>query len=487
MIYYIVISLSQRKPLTVWAFQSNIKLMESIPHKHCPVLVVDDDEGLLLSIKATLVSSGLPEPALVSDSRRVWDLVGEYDFQLILLDLMMPHLSGMEVLQKVKEQSPSVECVIVSALDDVTSAVKAMSLGASDYLVKPLNSDKLVALVNRTLEKHTVQHELQRLGSKKVFSNLKNPEAFADIIAEDEAMALIFHQVEAVAGTDYSVVIGGESGTGKEMLARVIHKLSNRSNAPFYAVNMASFSKTIFEDEFFGHAKGAYTDAASDKMGFFEAAYGGTLFLDEITELEPSLQGKLLRVIEERELYRLGSTEIRNVDVRIIAATNRDINEEIVRGAFRADLYYRINMYNIKVPPLRERQKDILPIARHFLKIHAEINNKKIHSLSPELEQRLLQYSYPGNVRELENIIAAAVLQEKGQTISLASTLNLLPYEGPERRRHVELLTLEELEKRHIEKVLEISGGNRLKAARILGVNVSTVYRKIEKYNLGQC
>ncbi len=471
--------------MTVSAFQSNIKIMESIPHKRSPMLVVDDDEGLLLSIKATLVSSGLPEPALVSDSRRVMDLVREYDFQLILLDLMMPHLSGMEVLQEIKEYSPQVECVIVSAIDDVTSAVKAMSLGASDYLVKPLNSDKLVALVNRTLEKHSVQHELQRLGSKKVFSNLKNPEAFADIIAEDEAMALIFHQVEAVAGTDYSVVISGESGTGKEMLARVIHQLSNRSHAPFYAVNMASFSKTIFEDEFFGHAKGAYTDAGSDKMGFFEAAHGGTLFLDEITELDPSLQGKLLRVIEERELYRLGSTEVRNVDVRIIAATNRDINEEIVRGAFRADLYYRINMYNIKVPPLRERQRDILPIARHFLKIHADINNKKIRSLSPELEHRLMQYSYPGNVRELENIIAAAVLQEKGETITLASTLNLLPYEGPERRRHVELLTLEELEKRHIEKVLEIAGGNRLKAAKILGVNVSTVYRKIEKYNLG--
>jgi len=390
----------------------------------------------------------------------------------------------MEVLQTIKGQSPDVECVIVSAIDDVTSAVKAMSLGAFDYLVKPLNSDKLVALVNRTLEKHIVQNELQRLGSKKVFSNLKNPEAFEDIIADDEAMALIFHQVEAVAGTDYSVVISGESGTGKEMLARVIHKLSNRSNAPFYAVNMASFSKTIFEDEFFGHAKGAYTDAASDKMGFFEAAHGGTLFLDEITELDPSLQGKLLRVIEERELYRLGSTEVRNVDVRIIAATNRDINEEIVKGAFRADLYYRINMYNIKVPPLRERQKDILPIARHFLKIHAEINNKKIRFLSPALEGRLLQYSYPGNVRELENIIAAAVLQEKEETINLASTLNLLPYEGPERRKHVELLTLEELEKRHIEKVLAIAGGNRLKASKILGVNVSTVYRKIEKYNL---
>jgi len=280
-------------------------------------------------------------------------------------------------------------------------------------------------------------------------------------------------------------VISGESGTGKEMLARVIHKLSNRSNAPFYAVNMASFSKTIFEDEFFGHTKGAYTDAANEKIGFFEAASGGTLFLDEITELDPSLQGKLLRVIEERELYRLGSTEIRNVDVRIIAATNRDINEEILQRNFRSDLYYRINMYNIKVPPLRERKKDILPIACHFLKTHASANDKKIRTLEPELEQRLMQYSYPGNVRELENIIAAAVLQEKGKTLTLATTLNLLPYEGPERRKNVELLTLEEIEKRHIEKVLEITAGNRPKAAKILGVNVSTVYRKIEKYGLG--
>lgn len=458
--------------------------MESIPLKHSPVLVVDDDEGLLLSIKATLVSSGLPEPALISDSRRVIDLVREYDFQLVLLDLMMPHLTGMEVLRRIKKAAPDVECVIVSAIDDVASAVQAMSLGASDYLVKPLNSDKLVALVNRTLEKHTVQYELEQFGSKKVFSNLKNPQAFADIVAEDEAMALIFHQVEAVAGTDYSVVISGESGTGKEMLARVIHKLSHRSNAPFYAVNMASFSKTIFEDEFFGHAKGAYTDAASDKIGFFEAAHGGTLFLDEITELDPSLQGKLLRVIEERELYRLGSTEIRNVNVRIIAATNRDINEEILKGAFRSDLYYRINMYNIKVPPLRERQKDILPIARHFLKTHARANDKKIGSLAPDLEQRLMQYSYPGNVRELENIIAAAVLQEKSKVLTLASTINLLPYEGPERRKHVELLTLEELEMRHIQKVLDVTGGNRPKAAKILGVNVSTVYRKLEKYKL---
>jgi DNA-binding NtrC family response regulator len=458
--------------------------MESIPENHTPVLVVDDDEGLLLSIKATLVSSGLPEPALVSDSRNVMVLMREHHFQLVLLDLMMPHLNGIEVLKKIKLEFPDSECVVVSANDEVATAVEAMSLGASDYLVKPLNSEKLIAMVNRSLEKYNLQDELARFGGKKVFAELKNPQAFADMVAEDESMALVFHQVEAVAGTDYSVVINGESGTGKEMLARVIHRLSNRSKAPFFAVNMASFSKTIFEDEFFGHAKGAYTDAASDRRGFFEAAQGGTLFLDEITELDPSLQAKLLRVIEEREFYRLGSTEIRNVDVRIIAATNRDINEEIIKNHFRADLFYRINMYNIKIPPLRERKDDILPLAKHFLKVHARANGKKIQSLAPDLAQRLLASSFLGNVRELENIIAGAVLLERGKTLTLASARNLLPYNGPERRKNVELLTLDELERRHIRRVLEITDGNRPKAAKILGINVSTVYRKLEKYKL---
>jgi len=460
--------------------------MESIPQKHTPVLVVDDDEGLLLSIKATLISAGLPEPALVSDSRRVTELLRLQRFQLVLLDLMMPLLGGMEVLQQIKEEWPETDCVIVSAMDDVTTAVQAMNSGACDYLVKPLNSEKLVALVQNHLERYRLRDELARLGRKKIFENLKNPEAFGRMIAEDESMALVFHQIEAVAGTDYSVVINGESGTGKEMMARVIHQLSRRSAAPFYAVNMASFSKTLFEDEFFGHAKGAYTDAGGERRGFFEAANGGTLFLDEITELDPSLQAKLLRVIEEREFYRLGSTEVRNVDVRIIAATNRDIADEILKGRFRADLFYRINTYNIKIPPLRDRKKDILPLARYFLKLHAGANKKKVADLAPDLCERLLDYEFPGNVRELENMIAAAVLLEKGKHLSLDSARTLLPYEGPERRKHVELVTLEELERRHIERVLEATGGNRPRAARILGINVSTIYRKLEKLNLAE-
>ena len=458
--------------------------MESISAKDAPVLVVDDDEGLLLSIKATLISSGLPEPALVSDSRRVIDLLRQHRYRLVLLDLMMPHMGGMEVLQLIREEFPDTDCVIVSAMDDVPTAVAAMSSGAIDYLVKPLNSERLVALVSSHLERYRFRDELARVGRKKIFANLKNPDAFSRIIAEDESMALVFHQVEAVAGTDYSVVINGESGTGKEMIARVIHQLSHRAKAPFYAVNMASFSKTLFEDEFFGHAKGAYTDAGAERRGFFEAANGGTLFLDEITELDPSLQAKLLRVIEEREFYRLGSTEIRNVDVRIIAATNRDIPDEILKGRFRADLFYRINTYNIKIPPLRERTSDILPLARFFLKLHGEANHKKVDDLAPDLAERLLNHPFPGNVRELENMMAAAVLLEKGKTLTLAAARSLLPYEGPERRRSVELLTLEELERRHIERVLEVTGGNRPRAARILGINVSTIYRKLEKLNL---
>jgi len=458
--------------------------MKSIPVQKSALLVVDDDEGLLLSIKATLVSAGLPEPALISDSRQVMDVLRAQRSPLVLLDLMMPHLDGMEVMRRIKEEFPEVDCVIVSAMDDVPTAVQAISNGASDYLVKPLNSDKLVALVQSNLERYRFRDELARVGRKKIFEHLKQPEAFAHLIAEDESMALVFHQIEAVAGTDYSVVINGESGTGKEILARVVHHLSRRAKAPFYAVNMASFSKTLFEDEFFGHAKGAYTDAGGDRRGFFEAANGGTLFLDEITELDPSLQAKLLRVIEEREFYRLGSTEVRNVDVRIIAATNRDINEEILKGRFRADLFYRINTYNIKIPPLRDRKKDILPLARYFLRLHAEANKKKIVDLDPELNERLLTYAFPGNVRELENMIAAAVLLEKGKKLSLASARTLLPLDGPDARRSSPLLTLDELERRHIERVLEATNGNRPKAAKILGINVSTIYRKLEKYNL---
>ncbi len=456
--------------------------MESIPDNKAPILIVDDDIGLLSSIKATLVSSGMAEPALVSDSRRVMDLLGRNNFMVVLLDLVMPHIGGMEILQQIKEKFPDIECVIVTAIDEVSSAVQAMKYGAYDYLIKPLNSEKLVIVINRALERYSLRHGLSLFERKQSFSDLKNAQAFNTMIAEDETMALVFHQVEASAPTDYSIVITGESGTGKEMLACIIHELSNRSNGPFLAVNMASFNKTLFEDEFFGHTKGAYTGALSEKRGFFEDARGGTLFLDEITELDPSLQGKLLRVIQERQIYRLGSTKIKDVDVRIVAATNRDINEEIRNGGFRADLFHRLNMCHIMVPPLRERKKDILPLAGYFLKIHASKNEKQIDFLAPDLADRLLEYPFPGNVRELENIIAAAVLSEEGKALTLSSARELMSYFESSRQHDEELVPLAELERRHIQKVMEATSGNRTRAAKILGIGLRTLQRKLKTF-----
>lgn len=457
--------------------------MKILPSNKSPILVVDDDEGLLLSIRATLLSSGMPEPALVSDSRRVMKMVKDNRYQLVLLDLMMPGLSGMDVLQQLKEESPDVECVIITAVDEVSSAVEAMKFGAYDYLVKPLDNEKLVIVINRALERYSLRHKLTLFESPQIFSDLKHPTAFQDMVAEDEAMALVFRQVEAAAVTDYSIIISGESGTGKEMLARIIHRLSDRSGNRFLAVNMAASSKTLFEDEFFGHTKGAYTGALEEKRGFFEAAQGGTLFLDELTELELSLQGKLLRVIQEKELYRLGSSEARNVDARIIAATNRDIQKEIRQGRFRADLYYRLNVCHINVPPLRKRKKDILPLARYFLAKHAAKNKKDVVSLAPDLAERLSEHPFPGNVRELENIIASAVLMEKGKVLVLSSTRDLVASSGPFRQDAEELPPLAELEKRHIYRVLKATGGNRIRAAKVLGIGLRTLQRKLKVFS----
>ena len=300
-------------------------------------------------------------------------------------------------------------------------------------------------------------------------------------------MARVFLQAEMVAPTDYSVMINGESGTGKEVLAGIIHNLSRRSKSPFMAVNMAAFNKSLFEDDFFGHKKGAFTDALTDKEGFFEKANGGTIFLDEISELELPLQGKLLRVIEERELYRLGSTTTRHVDVRIIAATNRNIDEDLQKGLFRKDLFYRLNTFSIKIPPLCERKKDILHLARFFMQKHAKLNNKNIDGLSDEIENYLTHYSFPGNVRELENIIASAVLLETTSRLTLSSAgifIERHDLKAQIKEQKTKLVTLEELEKDHIVRVLQATKGNRSKTAEILGVNITTVYRKIEKYHI---
>jgi len=454
--------------------------MESIPDKTA-ILIVDDDAGLLMSIRATLLSAGMPEPALVSDSRMAMDLVRKHHFHLALLDLIMPNISGVELLKQIKHEHPSVECIVITAVDEVSSAVQAMRYGAYDYLVKPLQAEKLLIAINNALERYHLRHGISVLTETRGFAELKHPAAFKDMVAEDASMAAVFHLAETAAATEYNLLITGETGTGKELLARILHNLSRRSSTIFVPVNMNTLSKTLFEDELFGHAKGAFTGAVSEKKGFFEAARGGTIFLDEISDLDLPMQGKLLRLIEERELYRLGSTVVRNVDVRIIAATNRDIRKETKEGRFRQDLFYRLGTFHINIPSLRERRGDILPLAKHFLDVHAKKNRKEIHSIAPEVCDALMEYSFPGNVRELGNVIAGAVLLQKGDVLTLSSVPGLMADLAPALKLTKSLVSLEEAERRHIQRVLEATGGNRTRAAKILGIGLRTLQRKLRE------
>lgn len=453
------------------------------PSNNSPILIVDDDEGLLFSIRAALLSAGLPDPQMVSDSRQVLSLVRKNKYQLALLDLIMPHMDGMDVLRQIKQESPSTECIILTAVDDVETAVKAMRFGAYDYLVKPLQVKRTTIAVRHALERYQLKQGMALFERTQTFADLKRPEMFNDMVAEDERMALVFHQAESCAQSDYNVMITGETGVGKGMLARTLHQLSARSSSPFVAVNMPSFSPNLFEDDFFGHTKGAYTGAISDKKGFFETAQGGTLFLDEITELVPAIQGKLLRVIEDKEFYRLGSTNIINIDLRVISASNRDLEEAVKSGDFRGDLYFRLNEYHIHIPPLRHRTKDIMPLAYHFLRKHAALNKKNINEISPSLTEMLMQYDYPGNVRELEHIISSAVLGERSRVLGLASVQNL----GMDASKTLSKMPkafpkLADIQRQHIEKALELTNGNRTHAAQLLGIGLRTLQRKLKTY-----
>jgi DNA-binding NtrC family response regulator len=458
--------------------------MENFP-ANSRILVVDDDEGLLFSIRTALLSAGLPDPTMVSDSRKVLDLVRRQRFHLALLDLIMPHLDGMEVLRQIKQESPSTECVILTAVDDVATAVKAIHLGAYDYLVKPLQVKRTTIAVRHALERYELKQGMALFERPQSFADLQHPDMFSGMLAEDEAMALVFHQAEICANSDYNIMLTGETGVGKGMLARIIHNLSGKSEGPFVAVNMPAFSQNLFEDDFFGHKRGAYTGAFNDKRGFFEAAQGGTLFLDEITELPHTMQGKLLRVIEDKELYRLGSTDVINLDLRILSASNKDVEKSVDAGDFRGDLYFRLNEYHIHIPPLRRRPKDILPLAYHFLHLHAIKNNKKIRSISSALADYLQQYHFPGNVRELEHIISSAVLAERSDVLGLASVQSLKTRTSTAMPQSGDVFPpLAEVQKQHIEKALELTDGNRTRAAQLLGIGLRTLQRKLKLFSL---
>lgn len=464
--------------------------MIHLPEKRTPILIVDDDQGFLLTIKEVLASAGMPEPALASDPLQVMELMDTYQFQFVLLDLIMPHLSGLDLLKQIKETHYNTECAIVTASDDITTAVDAMKIGAYDYLTKPLQYEKLVILIQRALERYCLRQGLSLFERKRSLTRLHHPEMFKDMVAMDPSMARVLRQVEMVAPTEYSVVITGESGTGKEMIARKIHELSNRSQGPFVALNMGAVSETLFKDELFGHKKGAYTGAADDKKGFFEKAKGGTLFLDEITDLDISLQSGLLRVIQEKEFYRVGSTRATDVNVRVLAATNKDVMEEISNHRFRADLFHRLNMFHIDLPALKERKSDILPLARLFMQEYASETGKQINGFERDLETFLIEYPFPGNVRELKNMIAAGVLMEKTDVLT-CTALRIQPdgkqtasaEKGSGGKKTLPVTwSLAKAEQHHILSVLESVNNNQTQAARILGIGRKTLHRKLKSY-----
>ncbi len=463
--------------------------MKHIPDRKSPILIVDDDKGFLLTIKEILLSAGMPEPALISDPREVIPAMAGQEFQFVLLDLIMPHMSGLDLLRNIKAAHVHTQCVIVTASDDISSAVGAMKVGAYDYLTKPLQYEKLIILIKRAGEQYWLRQGLSLYERQGAFAELQRPDAFDDMVAVDRAMARVLRQVEMVAPTDYSVVITGESGTGKEMIARKIHALSNRSAHPFVALNMGAVSDTLFKDELFGHKKGAYTGASVDKKGFFETARGGTLFLDEIADLDISLQSGLLRVIQEKEFYQVGSTATVDVDVRILAATNKDIPLEIEGGRFRADLFHRLNMFHIHLPPLRQRREDVLPLAHLFLDQFSKETGKALSGLTPDLETHLLAYGFPGNVRELKNMLAKGVLMEKGDTLGCAAMDMGMP-QAPAPISHggaamdTTRLTwpLARVEQDHILRVLDSVDHNQTRAAKILGIGRKTLHRKLKTY-----
>ena len=455
--------------------------MRSIPD-NSPVLVVDDDPGLLVSVEAIFISAGLPSPALLSNSGQVMDLVEKRRFQLVILDLIMPRPDGITLLKELKTKYPDTECVIVTAVDEVAMAVKAIRMGAYDYLVKPLDKALLLAAVHRALERHALRKGLAPLKLPPLFSDLKNPGAFSDIVTQCTQMAEVFHQAQIASETTYNLLITGETGTGKELLARTIHDMGPKSKGPFKPVNMAASSNTLFEDDFFGHVKGAFTNAVGDKKGFFEAANGGTLFLDEITEMPMELQAKLLRAIEHKQIYRLGTTTPKSVDARLVTATNRDIHQTVALGKLRSDLFYRLNTIHIHLPPLRERKGDIPLLARHFLKRHARENKKKVTGFSDNFVQRLTAHDFPGNVRELENMVASAVLMEKGPLLSGESLDSSFPQTGSGPFSKPMPPPVSRVVKDHILHVLEMTGGNRTHAARILGIGIRTLRRKLKEY-----
>ena len=398
------------------------------------------------------------------------------DFDILIADIKMPRMDGLELLSQVKEVSPETEVLIVTGFGSINSAVDAIKKGAFDYLPKPFDLDELILKVRKIQEQNELRQENAALRTSL------NMQRKIDVIAESKGMKKVLEVIEGIRESDCNVLLTGESGVGKNLLAKVIHYSSPRSKRPFLSLNCATFSEELLASELFGHEKGAFTGATTQKPGLMKIADRGTLFFDEITEMAPNLQAKLLKAIEEREFYRVGGTKPVRVDARFIAATNQNIDQAIAQGTFRKDLYYRLNVMEIYVPPLRERKSDITPLSRFFLRKHSREYGKKIKKFTKDALDVLRRYSYPGNVRELENIIERAVILEKGPYITAESLpQSLLMFQIETTLEPDKVKSLAEINKEYVHSVLEMFGGNKSEASRVLGVSRTSLWRMLKE------
>ena len=444
------------------------------------ILIVDDEPTHLKMLETVLTAEGF-ELQKANDGQTAIEAVEERFYDLILMDVRMSRMDGIEALKRIKEISPGIPVIIMTAYASVNTAVDALKSGAYDYLTKPLDIDELKILVQKAL-----RH--QQLEKENIFlkEQLKGRFDFSNIIGQSPMMLHLFETISLVAPSDATVLITGESGTGKEIIANAIHQNSLRREKPLIKVNCAALPETLLESELFGHKKGAFTGALKRRQGRFQLAHEGTIFLDEIAEMAPSTQAKILRVLQEREFEPLGGSSTIKVDTRVIAATNKDLKSEIQEGRFREDLYFRVNVVMLNVPPLRERREDIPLLADFFLKQYAEKNQRLIKGFTPLATDLLMRFDWPGNVRELENVTERAVIMARGDVIPPDEFPETLRSLDPDlKKTSIDLSpgrSLKAVEKEMILRTLEDTNGNRTHAAKILGISRRTLQLKLKDY-----
>jgi two-component system NtrC family response regulator len=441
------------------------------------VLIVED-EDLMRELLVKILSGENYRLYQAASAEQALKLLQEQPMDLILTDLKLKAMDGLKLLSEARALDPDILVIVMTAYASVETAVEAMRKGAYDYITKPFINDELRVMLRRALDQRHLSRENSHLKRE-----LRERYRFENIVGNSEAMQKVYRLIEKVASISSNVLIFGETGTGKELVARAIHYNSDRAERPFVAVNCGALTESLLESELFGHVKGAFTGAVANKEGFFRQADRGTLFLDEVNEVSPGLQVKLLRAIQEREVIPVGGREPLKFDVRLIAATNKNLEEAVQKGTFREDLFYRINVITIPLPPLRQRKEDIPLLVAHFLLKHGQRLGKPAIKMAREAMQALVNYEWPGNVRELENTIERTVALCEGETIGVADL--------PEKLTQVKIairdldeyeMTLDALEEQHIKKVLHKVGGDKVKAAQILGINLSTLYRKLARY-----